>query len=247
MDTESPDFAAPVPADPDRQRRGAARRDDRRARVGEREPGVLPGRVAHPAVHPAWRRRPGTGSARLGEQRPDGLLLLRGRAGGTPRVRPGRAARAPPPDDAGAGRPRRNDRAGCHLSRCERGPGVSSRLGHGDVHGHRIRAGDAGPGRPASPGPDADLPAHVRRRGRPGRARDHRDLLQPHHLAPRPAGRAGHHRRGAGCPGVRGPARPGVPGAGAGGVGGVHEVRCRPDRGRTGDGPARAGLPGRAR
>src|SRR5437773_940736 len=51
------DPAAPVPGHPDRQRRGAARGDDRRARVGEPESGVVPGRVAHPAVHPP-RRRP---------------------------------------------------------------------------------------------------------------------------------------------------------------------------------------------
>src|SRR5207249_1312187 len=118
------DPAAPVPGHPDRQRRGAARGDDRRARVGEPESGVVPGRVAHPAVHTPRRRRPVAGPARLGEQRPDDLFLLRGRAGGPARVRPGRAARAQPPGHAGAGGPRRDDRADRHLPGLQRGPAV---------------------------------------------------------------------------------------------------------------------------
>ena len=247
MDAEPPDAAAPVPAHPDRQRRGAARSDDRRARVGEPEPGVLPGRVAHPAVHPSRRRGRLAGPARLGEQRPDDLLLLRGRAGGPARVRPGRAARAQPSDHAGAGGPGRNDRADRHLPGLQRRPAVGARLGHGHVHRYRVRARDPRPGRAAGPGPDADLPAHVRRGGRPGRARDHRDLLQPPHLAPRPAGRAGHLRRGVRRPGGRRPARRRVPGAGGGGVGGVPALRRRSGRGRPGDGPVHAGVPGRAR
>jgi len=41
---------------------------------------------------------------------------------------------------------------------------VGGRLGHGDVHRHRLRAGRAGPGRPGCPRPGAHVSAHVRAR-----------------------------------------------------------------------------------
>ena len=53
-----------------------------------------------------------------------------------------------------------------------------ARLGHGDVHRHRVRPGRAGPGRPRRARPGARLPAHRSRRRRPGRARRHRRGLQ---------------------------------------------------------------------
>ena len=86
-----------VPAHGDRQRRRPAGRDAWRRWSG---PTSTPRRTSalwHTTlVDPARRLRHLPGPARLDQQRPDDVLLLRRRPGGAPRVRHGRAARAAP-------------------------------------------------------------------------------------------------------------------------------------------------------
>ena len=60
--------------------------------------------------------------------------------------------------------------AGRDLPAHQRRPAVDARLGRGDVHRHRVRAGHARAGRPALSRPAAGLPADRRRRGRHRRA-----------------------------------------------------------------------------
>ena len=86
------------------------------------------------------RTRISHGPARLDQQRPDDLLLLRDRARGPARVRPRRAARAAARGAAAPRRPRRDGRARRDLSGDQRRPRLGPRLGSGDVDRHRVRA-----------------------------------------------------------------------------------------------------------
>ena len=73
-------------------------------------------------VDQARQRRGRAGPPRLGEQRADGVLLLRRRARGAPRVRHRRAAAAAAAGTAAARRARRDGDAGPDLSRRQRRP-----------------------------------------------------------------------------------------------------------------------------
>ena len=79
---------------------------------------------------------------------------------------------------AAAGRAGRDDRPDRDLPGLQRRPPDGARLGHGDVHRHRVRARHAGPGRLGPARPGAHLPAHVLGRRRRGRHRGHRGRLQ---------------------------------------------------------------------
>ena len=126
------------------------------------------------------RRRPRhlPGPARLDQQRPDDLLLLRHRARGAPRVRHGRAARAAPAGAAGGGGHRRHGGAGRDLprgrtpaSRRLDGWGAAMSTDTAFALGMLALVG------PRLPDPPAGLPADRRRRRRPDRpGRDRRRL-----------------------------------------------------------------------
>ena len=241
---ESADAAAGVPAHRDRQRRGAAGHDGGRAGLGEYRRVVVYGGLGRAAVGPARRRRGVAGPARVGEQRADDVLLLRLRPGGPPRVRHGRAAGAGPAGAAGRGRAGRAAGPGRHLPGRQRRPARGSWLGRGDVHGHGVRAGDAGPDRAPVPRPGARVPAVGGGRRRPGLAGRHRRRLQQ---GPRagPAGRRGRDlRRDPGPAPGPDPVRDRLRAAGDRGVGRGPEVRRRPGGRRPGDGPADLRLPG---
>ena len=142
------------------------------------------------------RRRDLRGPAPLGQRGADDVLLPRRRAGGQARVRPRRAARAPPPDDSRARRTRRDGGPDRDLSRLQRGRSRRPRLGGGDVDRHglcprRARAAHAPCGHPA-----ARLPADAGRRRRPLRAAGDRHRVHDPRLDPR-AGDRGRAVRGA--------------------------------------------------
>ncbi len=118
----------------------AARRGGRGAGLGERRPLLLRQRLGDRALDPARRLGHLAEPARVGEQRPDDVLLLRRRARGAARVRCRRAARAPPPRAAGARGARRHGGADRDLPRLQRRRRRGRRLGGGDVDRHRIRA-----------------------------------------------------------------------------------------------------------
>ena len=118
------------------------------------------------------------GPARLGQQRPDDVLLPRDRARGEARVRRRRPARAAPRDAAAAGRARRADGAGADLPRVQRGRVGSVGLGRGDVDRHGVRAGRARARRALVPRSAPRVHAHRGGRGRPRRpGRDRHRLL----------------------------------------------------------------------
>ena len=165
----------------------------------------LPGPTSLPSAYDsAWETpltirlgdaRPHLDPARVGQQRLDDLLLFRGRAGGTPGVRPWRAATATSGHAPGAGGHRGHDRAGRDLPGPERRPGLRRRLGGDDVHRHRLRPRAAGAGGAWTPRSGPDLPAH---RGRGGRSRGptgDRDCLQRPGCARSAATGARHPRR----------------------------------------------------
>ena len=111
-----------LPEHRDRQRDRPARRDGRRAAVGQLAvAGLLRVGVDDRAVDPARRLGADRRPARLGQRRPDDVLLPGRRPGGQARARPRRAARPPAPGDPGRRRARRHDRPGRHL------PGVQRR------------------------------------------------------------------------------------------------------------------------
>ena len=171
--------AARVPAHRDRQRRPAAGRHPGGAALGQSRRVVVRRGLAHHALGPGSVPHRGPGPAPLGQQRPHDLLLLRRRARGAPRVRHGRAARAPPGWRCRSWRAWPAWRWPCVIYLAfNAGRGTAHGWGVGDVDRHRLRAGRAGPGRPALPRPAAGLHAHGGGRRRPGRARRDRDRLQ---------------------------------------------------------------------
>ena len=167
MGAEPRDPAPRVPADRDGQRGVPARRGRRRARVGERRRVVLRVGVEHHVLDPARGRGRLDGPARVGQQRPDDVLLLRRGARGAARARPRRAARAPPLRAADRGRRRRDGGRGAGLPRLQRGPRVRAGLGRRDVDRHRVRARPARAVRAGLLAAPARLPAD----GRGGRRR----------------------------------------------------------------------------
>ena len=174
----------------------------------------------------------------LGQLRPDDVLLPGGGPGSAARVRHGRAARAPPPGSAPAGRRGRDDRADRDLPADQRRPPVGARLGNGDVHRHRVRPRGARADRQAPAGPGPYLPAHVLRRRRPRRHRGHRLRLQRADPRRRAADRSGHPRGHGRAAGGQAPLRPGVRAARGGGVDRDLQIRRRPGAGRPRDGAA---------
>ncbi len=194
MDAEPPDAAPFLPEHRDGQRRVSPGRGRRRAAVGERGLRVVRARLDDDALDPARLALDLDGPARLDQQRPDDVLLLRDRARGAARVRPRRAARASAGGAAAARRPRRDGRARADLSGDQRRTRLGPRLGSRDVdrHGVRPRAARArriGPARPpARVSPDG------RGRGRHHRAAGDRDRLQRLDLG-RPAPRRVRHLR----------------------------------------------------
>ncbi len=224
MGAESGDAAALVLAHRDRRRGGPARRCRCRARLGERRRVLL--RVAVGDDDLDRRRRGGVGSrsARVGEQRPDDVLLLRGRARGAAGARPRRAPGAAPLCVAAARRDRWHGGRGRDLPGLQLRPLVRVRLGDRDVDRHRVRARVARARRAALSGPPAGVHAHRRRRRRHRRARRHRNRLH-----------GGRHRLGSGRrvrpvrrrarrPGAQGANRVDLRGARRGNLGGAARV-----------------------
>ena len=125
-------------------------------------------------------RRP----APLGQRGADDVLLPRRRAGGQARVRPRRAARAPPAGDPRARGARRHGGAGRDLPRLQRGRPGRARLGRGDVDRHRLRARRAGAAHAARGHAAARVPADARRGRRPLRAAGDRHRLHDPRLGP---------------------------------------------------------------
>ncbi len=191
----------------DRQRLGAGRRHRARPDLGEREHLVLRPVLGDPAVGAGRQLEPVSRPAGVRELRADGAVLPGRRAGGAARVRRRRTAGAEQAHAAAAGRAERHGRAHRHLPDRERRASRHSRLGHGDVHRHRVRPGRARPGRAQASGSRPHLPAHLLGRRRPGRPGGHRDLLQRAHRD----GGAGLgvrlHRPGPGAAGARQPER----------------------------------------
>ena len=245
------DAAARVPAHRDGQRRRPARGDGRRARLGERRrvaPTSASGRPSSSIRLGGRGRLPGP--ARLGQQRPDGVLLLRRRARGAPRVRHGRAARAPPPGAAAAGR--RSAAWSCRsliYLAFNAGRVVGARLGRRDVDRHRVRARDARARRAALARPAARVHAHGRRRRRRRRAARDRDRLHARRSAGALLARRGRASSWSWSASARPASDAGLVYAALGAAAWVAaaEVRHRPGRRRPRDGPAHLRLPRRAR
>ena len=128
--------------------------------------------------------------ARVRELRVDGVLLPGRRAGGAARVRRGRVADTEQAHAAAADRAGRHGRAHRHLPALQRRTAVPARLGHGDVDRHRLRTRRARAGRPQAARSRPHLPAHLLRRGRPGRPGGHRGRVQRAHRGGAVAGRA---------------------------------------------------------
>ena len=191
--------------------------------------------VGHRAGHPGRARELALDLRGWVNSRADDVLLPGRRAGGAPRVRPGRAARAAAAGPAAGRRAGRACwcRSAIYLA-INAGRPTAARLGRGHVDRHRVRARHAGPDRPAAARPGADLPAHLRHRRRPGGPDHHRRRLQRDAVLGAAAGRRGHpgRRRGRAAlgPGHRARLRRGR----GGGVGGVLRLGRGPDRGRPG-------------
>jgi hypothetical protein len=172
---EPGDSASRVPAYRDGRGRGLVGGGCGGACVGERRRDLVRLALDHRPPDRSRRRGDRSRPSPLGEQRLDDVFLLRRRARGAPRVRPRGASRAaqvraaPVRGDRGDGRRRRD------LSRVQLRPPFRARLGDRHVDRHRLRARAARARRPALLGAPARIHAHGRRRGRPRRARHHRD------------------------------------------------------------------------
>ena len=169
--------AAGVSAHRDGRGGGPAGCGRRGTGVGERRRFVVRVALGDDSGDRPRRLRRLAGAARVGEQRPDDVLLLRPRARGASRVRSRRSAGTATVCLAAARRDRRHGAGGRHLSRLQRWPLLRAGLGNRNVHRHRLRARAAGARRPAFPRPAAGVHAHGRRRRRHPRARRHRHRL----------------------------------------------------------------------
>ena len=188
-----------------------------RAGLGEHRRCLVQRPLAHDALDPHRRRGARPGPAPLGQQRPHDVLLLRHRARGAARVRRGRVAGAVAGHAAPGRGHRRDDRAGAHLSRLQRGPRFGAGVGSRHVDRHRLRAGHARARWRAQAGPPARVPADG------GRDRRHR-------------GAARHRARLHGAPGAWGAARGSRPVRGrAARSRGARPPRHRLCRARAGD------------
>ena len=189
--------AAPgVPARLDRQRGPARCGGDRRAGVGQFA-GRRHVRTILANHHLDRVRHVGSlrGPPLLGERRPDGPVLPRGRSGDQAGV-PDRGA--PRPSGGGAPRDRgrrRDGGAGPDLPGDQRRWRGSARLGHRDADRHRVHVGDPRIGIEAGTAGLACVRPLPGDRGRHPHVRDDRDLLSDERRR-RPAPRRGRSRRG---------------------------------------------------
>ena len=177
MGPEPGDAASRVPAHRDWRRGSPVGGDGRGARVGEHRRELVRLVLEHEAIHRPGQRRGLARPSRVGQQRPDDVLLLRRRARGPTRIRPGRASRTTTLRPARVRRRGRNGSGDRTLPRLQRRAPICARLGNRHVDRHRICARAARPGRPAFLGASARIHAHGGRRGRPRRPRHHRDRL----------------------------------------------------------------------
>ena len=202
--------------------------------------------LEHEAVRRPRQRRGLARPSRVGQQRPDDVLLLRHRARGTARIRP---RGTPGPTSLRPARVRSGGRdGGCDrsLPRLQRRPPICARLGNCHVDRHGIRARAARPGRPPFLGSSSRVHAHGGRRRRPRRARHHRDGL--HGDPPcRAASRGGGFLRGgAGRASISDETGAHLFRARSGCVGEPPEVRGGARRHRRCDGTSRLRVPGAA-
>ena len=134
-------------------------------------------------------------AAALDQRRPDGRVLLPGRAGDQARAPARRAFHARPGGAARAGGGGRHGRAGRHLrGHQRRRPGGAERMGHPDRHRHRLLGRRAGVAGLAHSLLAQDLPAGARHHRRPRRHHHHRAVLHGAALAGL-AGAGGRRRR----------------------------------------------------